>query len=201
MAVDAEMLAFLHAHGISARPEALSEMLGEAIEQLPAATCFADPRRELTVAEADVLAEGGFDLTPRRLGKRDPLARSVALYAGLLEDSWSVAEAAARLGVKDSRVRQRLTVERSLYGVKLGAGWRVPRFQFGGARPIPGIELVWPALPATLNPVAVLSWFTAAHPELEVEVQGGAGPVLISPREWLLSGRDPERVAAVAEDL
>ena len=52
----------------------------------------------------------------------------------------SVDEAARTLKVDSSRIRQRLSGDpRSLFGVKVGKAWRVPRFQFDGKRVAPGL--------------------------------------------------------------
>lgn len=199
---DIQVLAFLHSHGLNLSPKLLYEMLEEAIEQLPSISFLRDPRRELTPAEANELDEAGFDLSSRDLGKQDPLARSVALYAGMLAKSLSVKEAAFRLGVNQSRIRQRLTKERSLYGIKIRKEWRIPTFQFEADTLIPGIEQVVASLSPALNPVAVLSWFTTSNPNLQIESQDPSKPGLLpSPRDWLLAGHNPQVVSDLACDL
>jgi hypothetical protein len=102
-----------------------------------------------------------------------------------------VAEAAARLGVNPTRVRQRLA-ERSLYGFKHGHEWRLPAFQFDERGAVPGIEPVFARLDPDEHPVEVENWFTLPSPELELNGR------LVSPREWLLAGGAPATVAEVA---
>ncbi len=106
-------------------------------------------------------------------------------------------EVARLLGVDDSRVRQRLT-KRSLYGIKLPDGWRLPAFQFDPARPgrlVPGIGRVLPRLDPALHPVAVYRWFTLPNVDLVLD------DTPVSPLDWLRSGGDPTEVAALAADL
>lgn len=152
------------------------------------------PERSLTKHEAAVLASGGADLSPREDGDPDPLAPAAARYGALLATSLSVPEVAARLGVDASRIRHRLA-ERSLYGVRLRDGWRLPAFQFDGDSVVAGIDDVVRALPEDVHPVAVWSWLESAGPDLAI----GGRPV--TPLRWLRSGGDPAAVAALAADL
>jgi hypothetical protein len=113
--------AFLHAHGLRIEPEALDRLVQEALERLPRGLYRDDPQRDLTAAEIEALREGGFPLEGEDLGEDDPLARTAAEYAALVQTSLTTAAAAARLRVEPSRIRQRLT-ERppTLYGIRLG---------------------------------------------------------------------------------
>lgn len=109
----------------------------------------------LTRSEEKVLTAGGFDLLPVRAEAADPVARATAEYARLLHDSLSVVEAARRLGVNESRARQRLTsAPRSLFGVKHGREWRLPGFQFTERGLVPGIERAIKPLDPAIHPVA-----------------------------------------------
>lgn len=197
-----QTLAFLHAHGITSKPQALEKMLVDVIEQLPSAAYFRNPEHELSNAETAELEDGGFDLTPRNYVRKDPIGRYAALYTGMLATSKSVKETAEMLGVDPSRVRQRLVHERSLYGIKQGSQWRIPVFQFDGGKPVPGIGKVLAALPDSLNPVSVLSWFMVANPDLEAPEEGKSRRTRrFSPRDWLLMGNPPEKVAQLAGEL
>ncbi len=131
-------------------------------------------------------------------------ARAVALphdlpetLADIRDQSLSTAEAAARLGVNSSRIRQRL-LARTLYGFKDGAGWRVPEFQFDGDHLVPGIESVFPEIQPTASPVAVARWFVLPWEDLVVDEEL---ETVVSPRAWLLEGRDPAPVASQAQLL
>lgn len=197
-----QTLAFLHAHGITSKPELLEKMLVDVIKQLPSAAYFTNPEYELSKAEAAELEDGGFDLTPKNHGRKDPIGRYAVLYAGMIAKSKSVKETAEILGVNPSRVRQRLVHERSLYGIKEGSQWRIPMFQFSGRKLVPGIGKVLAALPDSLNPVAVLSWFMVTNPDLEVSEEGNSRRTRrVSPRDWLLMGNPPEKVVQLAEEL
>lgn len=156
-----------------------------------------DPRRELTPEEASALERGGFDLGPVDVAAGDdPLAAMIAAYTRLLAESLTVEEAAERLGVNASRIRQRLAA-RTLYGIKWLGAWRLPSFQFEGTGTVPGIERVLPRLDPSLHPVAFAQWFT--EPDTDLALGKGAAP--LSPRDWLRSGGSPEVVAEIAADL
>jgi excisionase family DNA binding protein len=151
----------------------------------------------LTREEEAVLRSGG--LRPDTLGadERYLLYRATAEYADLLRDSYTVEQAARQLGVNGGRVRQRLARRpRSLYGIRVGRTWRIPRFQFEKRRLVPGIEVVLPRLAKDLHPVAVYRWFTLPNQDLTV-----ADDHAVSPLEWLRSGNPPQAVAELAAEL
>jgi hypothetical protein len=145
-------------------------------------------RVDLSEAEAEVLALGGFEAGPANA--ISPTETTRMEHLRLLAESLSPEQAATRLGVNASRIRQRLGA-RTLYGVKDGRGWKLPLFQFAGKRLVPGLEKVLPKLPRTLHPIAIARWLAAPSPDLDG----------ISPRAWLLEGRAPERVADLAAEL
>jgi hypothetical protein len=171
-------------------------MVEEAISQLQRSLYPPDPRGELTATEEALLRNGGLDLRPLASREKSRLARTAAKYAALLETSLTTAEAAARLKVDASRVRQRL-LDRTLYGIRTSAGWRVPAFQFEGKRLLPALGDVTAALSPELHPVAVFNWFTLPHPDLVDEELGRS----LSPREWLLAGLPPTAVVDVAREM
>lgn len=184
----------LHRVGVEVSPDRFEEMVLEAVEGLKE-VYQADPRRELTPPEVQALQRGGFELEQRELGDTDPLARTAAEYAALLSTSLTVLEAAEALGVDTSRVRQRLAA-RTLYGIKVRSGWRLPFFQFepsGGT--FPGIEEVLPRLDPALHPVAVHRWLVTPTPDLEVEGES------VSPLTWLRVGGNPRDAGVLAAGL
>lgn len=150
----------------------------------------------LPAAEAELLREGGFDLSARRRGPKDPLARGLAEHAALIKTSLSVAEAATLLGVSEGRIRQRLG-KHELFGIPMGREWRLPRFQFGEDGELPGWSHVAAQLPAELSPVALAAWMATPNPDLVV----GEEETPVSPREWLASGRSPKAVIRLVADL
>jgi hypothetical protein len=155
-----------------------------------------DPIHEFTDAEIEVLRRGSLNLCPPALGQDDPVAVTAAEYAALLATSHTVGEVAKLLQVDESRVRQRLA-QRTLYGIKLRSGWRIPAFQFAGDRPLPGIEHVFPRLDPGLYPLSVFRWFLL--PDVDLVLDDDDEPMC--PRDWLRSGRDPRIVAALAAEL
>lgn len=201
--------AFLHAHGLSVTPDALHRMMREAVARLYRTLTVADPRSELPAEEARLLEEGGFDLAALHSSDDDPLALTVAEMAALLETSLTTTEAAGRLGVDASRIRQRLTSEPStLYGVRLDDGWRLPLFQFAspgegeiraGDGLLPGWAQVAAAVPEGLHPVALQRWLVTPNAELTPRGLELEGPV--SPKDWLRLGQGPEAVADLVRQL
>jgi hypothetical protein len=159
----------------------------------------ADVENALTAEEARVLESGGFDTSALRADETSPMLQAAAEYRRLLDSSLTVEQAARRLGVNTSRVRQRLIADSpTLYGIKDGARWRVPSFQFGRKKMVPGIGTVIAALPKDVHPVAVYRWLTSPHQDLyadDTEEQA------VSPLDWLRMGRSPEVVADLARGL
>ena len=105
----------------------------------------------------------------------------------------------------ESRIRQRL-LERSLIGIRRGRGWLLPRYQFQvqeqDGQPVvralvPGIEQVFPRLSPELHPVALWRWFSSPSTELVPEDEDAP----LSPRDWLIAGREPAVVARLAAGL
>jgi hypothetical protein len=186
----------LHKRGIDLSDEEFAALLDDALDS-PAMEVGADPVRTLTPSETTVLAAGGADLRPRGTEEPAPRAETAATYGALLAGALTVGQAAAHLKVDASRVRHRLA-ERSLYGIRLRAGWRLPAFQFrigrdGGV--VPGVDAVLAAIPRDLHPVAVWRWFTTPLADL---VDDGSP---VSPLAWLAGGGRPAAVVAVAADL
>ena len=174
----------------AARFEALVE---EVVAELPV-VAITTGAMDLTQEERAALERGGLDLSPPGRDEGGPVARGATAFAALIASSLTVQEAARRLGVDGSRIRQRLAA-RSLYGIKRSDGWQIPVFQFDGDRLLPGLAAVVGRLDASLHPLVVFRWFTAPDPDLEVD------QIAVSPRDWLRLGNDPSPVAALAEGL
>ena len=192
-------LAYLHTHGIEVAPEALDSMVREAAARLHRTLYRRNSRADFTEAETEVLERGGFVLEPEDTDEEDPLAQTLAEYAALLKSSLSTAEAAKKLGVDPSRIRQRLTSEpMNLYGIRIGNGWYIPEFQFDGDRLVPGIGEVVTHLDRDLHPVSVFRWFTTPNPDLEADDLRGRN---LSPRDWLRLGFPVQPVSELAANL
>ena len=145
-----------------------------------------------------LLVAAGIDASAPDAEETTPLHRATAEYARLLHDSYTVEEAAALLGVNASRIRQRLTgPPRSLYGIKMGGAWRIPKVQFEeGGGLVPGIDRVVRALADDLHPVALYRWLTTPSSELT-----GEDDASIAPLDWLRMGNDAEAVARLGSRL
>lgn len=194
--------AVLERAGLQVDPEEFDRLVAEALEHVVPLRPSPDAAAELSEDELALLAAGGMRFDPLPAGSEHPLVRTAALYAALLGSSLSVAQAAALLGVAESRVRQRLG-ERTLYGIKRPGGWRLPRFQFAapGATwgTVPGIERALRRLTFDLHPLAVVGWFTTPNPDLVVGDDAAERPV--SPLDWLKAGLSAEAVADLAADV
>ncbi len=175
-------------HGPVARPVASAIL--ESLKNWPQRGTHA-----FTESELAALEEGGAELlhaTPDHVGA----VRAILEFTALREDAYTVQEAALVLSVNDSRIRQRLTARPpSLYGIKEGGAWRIPKFQFHDRQLTKGIDRVIPNIPADLSPVAVVRWFTSSNPDLEID------DVAVSPLQWLQAGGDPTTAAELASGL
>lgn len=155
-----------------------------------------DEAKALTEAEQRALARGGV-ASVSDAEARLAHARAAAEYQGLCATSLSVEEAAARLDVNPSRIRQRLA-ERSLFGLKDGNAWLLPAFQFQRAGLVPGIDAVLKRLPADISPLAVARWLGIPNPDLATRDDEETP---LTPLQWLLSGNSPETAAELAAAL
>lgn len=191
------VLQVLRGHGVRASEEEVARAMEVVLVESGFQHPYPDPRKELTADQIALLERGGLELDRLEFGLEDPIARAAFEYAALRATALTTQQAAKRLGVNDSRVRQRLA-ERTLYGIKSGDEWRLPAFQFARKGLVPGIERVFPRLPRSLNPVAMHRWFQTANPDLEEKAGKGAG---LTPLQWLRSGNDPDTVAELAVHL
>src|SRR5688572_7643027 len=148
----------------------------------------------LTASEVAELARGGVEAAESRTAYRDARARTAAHTAALMAASTPAAEAARRLHVDPSRVRQML-IERSLLGFKDGNAWRVLELQFADGALVPNIREVLRAMPEGLALSAAATWLSTPEDDLE---RGGE---TVSPLQWLAEGGSPQPVVALASDL
>ena len=191
--------AALERAGIHVTIEDLEALLNAAIEQALPPYSSVDARRVLPSVELAFFQDAGVsleELAPLDAGIEDPELRTAAKYAGLLASALSVRQAAQRLRVDGSRIRQRLA-DQSLYGVRVDGAWRLPLFQFtdDGRSVVPGFGELVPAL-VDLHPVDVATWFVTPHVDLVV-----GDDTRISPRDWLLGGGDVRVLIPLVEEL
>jgi hypothetical protein len=155
----------------------------------------------LTADQESVLSSGDFDTSRLRVEEEAPLTQTALEFAGLLQASLSVEQAAGLLRVNASRIRQRLGGEhRSLYGIKQGKTWRVPKFQFVGRHLVPGMGQVLAALPRDLHPVAIQRWFTTPHSDLRSDADADEERT-VAPIDWLKAGHSPDTIVDLAREL
>ncbi len=149
--------------------------------------------RGLTEAELAALARAGVD----EAALASPSAPVASTRGRLWErhaeqDTCTVAEAAAMLGVTAARVRQRCAAG-SLLAQRRSDGWHLPAFQFPDGREPRGWSTVAQAIPSGVPLLLVERVLTSPAPRL---VQGDEA---LAPFEWLAQGGDPG-IAATAVD-
>ncbi len=171
------------------------EMISYSIGTLPVGVVGREPARQFTSEEADVLKRGGLTLEVYE-GKDSAATRTAERYAAMMALALTEDEVRKLLGVRPSRVRQRIA-DRSLYAISVGKERRFPQMQFYEADLVPGIGKVLQALPEDLHPVEVESWLTSPSPDLLASEDGEA----LSPREWLISGGTASSLLPMARDL
>jgi hypothetical protein len=119
--------AVLERHKIVVDPNELARAVEEALAAAGGVLPYPKPAETLKPDQLELLAKGGFELAGEDLGLKDPVLRGALEYAALRATALTTKEAAARLDVNDSRIRQRLA-DRALYGLKVDDEWRLPVF-------------------------------------------------------------------------
>jgi hypothetical protein len=190
----AALLKTLERFGIETDAEDIEQMVIQAMEELLVDWRPLEPQTNLSVAEEEELRDGGLVLEQLEYGKEDPVLQSATQYAALLATSLSVSQVAELLRVDGSRVRHRLAA-RTIYGIRLRSGWRIPIFQFEDGQVLTGIDLVLPKLPEDMHPLEIIGWFTTPDPDLVV------GETTTTPREWLRLGKNPKSLIRLASSL
>lgn len=184
----------LDAAGLGTDLARFGRLVDEAIRQVRSGDRHAGGPGDLTKRDAAELRSIGFAPAAAAGAYRKATERSVARMTALLADSLSVEQVAERLGVHPSRVRQ-LLGERSLYGLKSGSEWRIPSFQFTDGRLVHNLGPVMRATPENVHPIALWQWFTRPDRALTVD------DTAYSPRDWLESGGESVRAAAIAAEI
>ncbi|AUI59924.1 DNA-binding protein [Amycolatopsis sp. BJA-103] len=152
-----------------------------------------DPSHYFSADQRAALTDVGLDISPRSEDEPDFRARTVAAHAVLADSALSVLEAAKALGVDDSRIRHRLK-EGRLTGWK-DQGWRLPAWQFTGSGVLPGLEVVLRAVPEDQPALVVAAFMSTPQSDLVINEHPA------TPRQWLLSGGDPDHVARLVATL
>ncbi len=186
--------------GVRITPQELDELMTRVLVDIVRISLPLNPRDEMTGAAAAALERGGLSLEPlSAMGPDDPIIKTAALYAGLIAASLTVTQASGILGVGTSRIRQEL-YNHTIYGIKDVGGWRLPNWQFNDEMTglLPGVRRVLPHIDRHLHPVGVYRWFTSPHPDLFIDEDE---EVVLSPRDWLRTGRSSETVAELADAL
>ena len=141
-----------------------------------------------SAAAADYLAEhGGPDLdgddAVGDVHRRRAMVAARTL-SETLRSAVTIDEAAKLLGVSRSRVSHRLA-DQTLWAFAVQGRRYVPRWQLSESRSLPGLELLVPAIPDTLHPLAVDAFMATPRADFDDR----------SPVEWLASGGDPTVIA------
>lgn len=150
--------------------------------------------RALSTHDRSVLAAVG---VPAADLDRQSTGRLVDQAARLLEENslaLPAAAAAERLGRSLTRIRGAIA-DGSLYGVKVGRSWLIPRWQLDEAKPLPHLRKVIAAIPEGTSAVTLERVMTQPSEELYVDGKP------VSPRNWLLAGNDPGAVVEIVRQL
>ena len=136
--------------------------LARALESLPAIRPHA---AALPEAEAALFDESDFAEDERAYAR--VTVETLGRTARLISTAYSASEVAERLGVNESRVRQR-RAGGTLWAIQDRGGWVFPALQFedeGGRRgQIRELDQVLRVLPADLHPLSVAGFLTTPQP-------------------------------------
>lgn len=151
---------------------------------------------QLTKDEESLLREHG-GIVPsgdEREARKAVLRSASSNLAEQTRESLSVEQAAKLLLVDGSRVRHRVR-DRALYAFKIGAGLRLPVWQFERHESIPGLRALLAELPPDMHPLEVAGFMTTPDADLSVDDEP------TSPREWLIGGGDVSAVVDIVKQL
>ncbi|NIA70362.1 helix-turn-helix domain-containing protein [Pelagibius litoralis] len=185
----------LAALDMSTNAEAFVRLVLEAVAnkrklQIPKATPL------LSAAEKAAYLAGGFDLCECEEQIPGSLERAMAEYVALIATALPIHDAARLLGVHCETIQNRLH-RRELFGIKHRGRWLLPRFQFHHEETLPGLEEVAPAIDPDAQPISLARFFHLPQNDLVI----ADAPAPLSPRDWLMAGYSPTRVAALAREL
>jgi hypothetical protein len=107
-----------------------------------------------------------------------------------ISGSVSIKETAAILGVDRSRISRRITGN-ALWAFDLRGNRRIPRWQFLDGKPLPGLDVIVPAIPRDATPAVLDAFMHTPQPDFDDR----------TPIEYLAAGGNPTLVAEFIEDL
>lgn len=154
-----------------------------------------DPADYFSPEQRSVLEDVGLNLNPSTGHELEVRARTIAADAVLRDSAITAEEAASRIGVDSSGIRRRLNEDRLIGWKDRRGSWQLPVWQFTDDDILPGLTEVLAELPDDQPPLAVASFMATVQPDLIV------GECPVTPREWLLAGGDPKRVAELLSVL
>lgn len=168
--------------------DAAEQLLAEIVAHQEAGT------RGLSMSEVSVLERLG--VTDHEL--REPTALTGAMKGRvwgkqLAQQSVTVTEAAAMLGVTPARIRQRCAAG-TLIAQRQSDGWYLPLFQFPDERELRGWASVARMIPRGTPLLLVERLLTSPAERLQVDGEE------LAPFEWLAQGGDPLAAAAAIDD-
>lgn len=198
-----------HAEEVATELKSVVEMLGAPgaeLDYIAALKSFANDsryrllmqgkREPLLAEEVEALNAIGVDtdFRPAQLGQ---VFKSSGLLGHIRATAVPLAVAARRLGVSDSRLRQRIG-EGELLSIR-GADGRshlIPAFQLTEDGELPGLRKVLAAIRPDTKLLTIYGFFMTPQPDLESE---DGEPM--TPMDWLMSGEDVDAVAELASDI
>ena len=150
--------------------------------------------------ETALLEEGGFDVRDHRSAGPIAVESATGEFRELVATSLPLPQVARILKSDAESVRGRIeSPAPDLYAFRWQDSWRVPAVLFrDGAELVPHVDRVVRALRPGMHPIAFRNWFTTPNPDLST---GESAEDDLSPKDWLCSDRDPERVVRIAESV
>lgn len=119
-----------------------------------------------------------------------------------IHDSLSTNEAAERLGIEATSVRQR-TSKKLLYSFLSGKNRRYPNWQFmsGNQGVLPHLASLVAEIPSDLHPAVVRGFMTTPKESLYFNApsESGADKPYVTPAEWLAEGGSLDRVLSILD--
>jgi hypothetical protein len=122
--------------------------------------------------------------------RQDRARTALRQLTNAISGSASIKEAAAILGVDRSGISRRITGH-ALWAFDLRGNRRIPRWQFLDGEPLPGLNVIIPAVPRDATPAVLDAFMHTPQPDFDDR----------TPIEYLAAGGDPTLVAGFIEDL